>query len=77
MAQMRKIRTGVRLIGSIEVLEGLKPGEKVIVEGLQKVVPGAPVRIAAGRWCGNYNRCGKCGSSDGEDGKAGGDGTEG
>jgi membrane fusion protein (multidrug efflux system) len=46
MAQMRKIKTGVRLIGSIEVLEGLKPGEKVIVEGLQKVVPGAPVRIA-------------------------------
>ncbi len=44
--QMRKIKTGVRLIGSIEVLEGLKPGEKVIVEGLQKVVPGAPVRIA-------------------------------
>lgn len=45
-AQMRKIRTGVRLLGAVEVLEGLKPGEKVIVEGLQKVVPGAPVRIA-------------------------------
>jgi membrane fusion protein, multidrug efflux system len=45
-AQMRKIKLGVRLVGSVEVLEGLKPGEKVIVEGLQKVVPGAPVRIA-------------------------------
>jgi membrane fusion protein, multidrug efflux system len=45
-AQMRKIRTGVRLVGSVEVLDGLKPGEKVIVEGLQKVIPGAPVRIA-------------------------------
>jgi membrane fusion protein, multidrug efflux system len=45
-AQFRKIKTGVRLVGAIEVLEGLKPGEKVIVEGLQKVVPGAPVRIA-------------------------------
>lgn len=45
-AQMRKIRTGVRLVGSVEVLDGLKPGEQVIVEGLQKVVPGAPVRIA-------------------------------
>ena len=45
-AQMKKIRTGVRLVGSIEVLEGLKPGDKVIVEGLQKVVPGAPVRVA-------------------------------
>ena len=46
IAQMRKIKTGVRLINSIEVLEGLQPGEKVIIEGLQKVVPGAPVRIA-------------------------------
>jgi membrane fusion protein, multidrug efflux system len=46
-AQMRKIKTGVRLVGSVEVLDGLKPGEKVIVEGLQKVIPGAPVRIAA------------------------------
>ena len=45
-AQMRKIKTGVRLIGAVEVLDGLKPGEKVIVEGLQKAIPGAPVRIA-------------------------------
>ncbi len=45
-AQMRKIKIGVRLVGGVEVLEGLQPGEKVIVEGLQKVVPGAPVRIA-------------------------------
>ncbi|MGZ8901581.1 MAG: efflux RND transporter periplasmic adaptor subunit, partial [Limisphaerales bacterium] len=45
-AQLRKIRTGVRLVGAVEVMEGLKPGEKVIIEGLQKVVPGAPVRIA-------------------------------
>jgi membrane fusion protein (multidrug efflux system) len=45
-AQMRKIRTGVRLVGAVEVLEGIKPEQTVIVEGLQKVVPGAPVRIA-------------------------------
>lgn len=45
-AQLRKIKTGVRLVGAVEVLDGLAPGEKVIVEGLQKVVPGAPVRIA-------------------------------
>ena len=45
-AQLRKIKTGVRLVGGIEVVEGLKAGERVIVEGLQKVVPGAPVRIA-------------------------------
>lgn len=46
-AEMRKIKTGVRLVGAIEVREGLQPGEKVVVEGLQKVIPGAPVRIAA------------------------------
>ena len=46
MAQSRKIKTGVRLVGEIEVLEGLAAGDKVIVEGLQKVIPGAPVRIA-------------------------------
>jgi len=44
-AQPRKIKTGVRLVGAVEVLEGLEPGEKVIVEGLQKISPGAPVRI--------------------------------
>ena len=45
-AQMRTITTGVRLVGAIEVLAGLKPGEKVVTEGLQKVAPGAPVRVA-------------------------------
>ena len=46
VAQMRRIKTGVRLVGAIEVVEGMKPGEKVIIEGLQKVAPGAPVRVA-------------------------------
>lgn len=46
VAQMRRIKTGVRLVGAIEVLDGIRPGEKVVVEGLQKVVPGAPVRVA-------------------------------
>ena len=46
VAQSKTIKTGVRLVGEIEVLEGLSAGDKVIIEGLQKVVPGAPVRIA-------------------------------
>jgi membrane fusion protein (multidrug efflux system) len=46
IAQMRRIRTGVRLVGAIEVREGLQPGDKVVVEGLQKVIPGGPVRVA-------------------------------
>lgn len=46
VARMKTIRTGVRLVGAVEVLEGLEPGDRVIIEGLQKVVPGVPVRIA-------------------------------
>lgn len=45
LAQMKTIRTGVRLIGAVEVVEGLEAGDRVIVEGVQKVVPGKPVRI--------------------------------
>lgn len=44
-AQLRKVTLGVRLVGEVEVRQGLKAGERVIVEGLQKVVPGGPVRI--------------------------------
>jgi len=40
---MRSVVTGDR-VGELWVIEqGLKPGDKVIVEGLQKVQPGAPV----------------------------------
>ena len=45
-AQLRRIRTGVRLEGQIEVLEGVKPGDKIIVEGFQKIGPGSKVRPA-------------------------------
>ena len=46
VARMKTIRTGVRLVGAIEVLEGVEAGDRVIVEGLQKVVPGVAVRTA-------------------------------
>jgi membrane fusion protein, multidrug efflux system len=45
-AQMRQVKLGMRLPGQVEVLEGIKAGEMVIVEGLQKIGPGAPVRVA-------------------------------
>ena len=32
--------------GSWVVLDGLKAGDRVIVDGLQKIQPGSPVRIA-------------------------------
>lgn len=45
-AQMRPVSLGVRLTGRVEILKGLDAGEKVIVEGLQKIGPGSKVKIA-------------------------------
>lgn len=39
----RGIKPGRRLAGRVEVLEGLEPGERVVVEGVQKVWPGSKV----------------------------------
>jgi membrane fusion protein (multidrug efflux system) len=48
-AQRRPVRTGVRLGGRIEVLQGLRMGERVITEGVVKVADGMQVRVAGGR----------------------------
>lgn len=45
-AQMRPVQVGVRLAGRAEVLKGLNAGEKVVVEGVQKIGPGSPVKLA-------------------------------
>jgi membrane fusion protein (multidrug efflux system) len=45
-AQRREVRIGGRRPGSVEVIAGLKAGERVIVEGTQKVRDGAAVRAA-------------------------------
>lgn len=45
-AQMRPIQVGVRLAGFAEVTQGLKEGETVVVEGIQKLAPGMPVKLA-------------------------------
>jgi len=42
---LRPIRTGIRLAGKVEVVSGLTNGENVVVEGHQKLFPGAPVRF--------------------------------
>ncbi|HXG49153.1 MAG TPA: efflux RND transporter periplasmic adaptor subunit [Methylomirabilota bacterium] len=46
LAQIRPVKVGVRLAGKAEVLSGLQPGEKVVVEGVQKLYPGAAVKLA-------------------------------
>lgn len=52
-AQMRPVKVGLRLPNEIEIIEGLKAGEKVVAEGVQKVRPGAPVIISAPNTSGN------------------------
>jgi membrane fusion protein (multidrug efflux system) len=43
-AALRPIKTGSMSEGDFVIEEGLKPGDQVIVNGLQKVRPGAPVK---------------------------------
>lgn len=48
-AQLRQVRLGVRLAGEMEVLSGVQAGERVVVEGTQKIAPGAKVKLGAAR----------------------------
>lgn len=45
-AQVRPVKVGLRLAGKAEVLSGVQPGDKVVVEGVQKLFPGASVKPA-------------------------------
>ncbi len=46
-AQRREVRTGQRVAGYVEILEGLAEGDQVVVEGVQRVRPDGPVRVGA------------------------------
>jgi membrane fusion protein, multidrug efflux system len=48
-ARRRPVRTGVRLGGRIEILQGLRNGERVVTEGVVKVADGMQVRVEGGR----------------------------
>jgi len=43
--ERREVRTGRRRPGLVEVVSGLDPGERVVVEGTQRARPGAVVEI--------------------------------
>ena len=43
---IRPVKLGTMQQGQWAILDGLKPGERVIVDGLQKVQPGQPARVA-------------------------------
>lgn len=44
--QLRQVKLGVYLPGQVEVRSGLQGGERVIVEGVQKIGPGSKVKLA-------------------------------
>ena len=43
--EKREVRTGRRRPGEVEIVDGLAPGERVVVEGTQKARPGQPVEV--------------------------------
>ena len=46
MVEARPVQTGQNIGEQIMITKGLKAGEQVIVAGLQKIKPGAPVKVA-------------------------------
>jgi membrane fusion protein (multidrug efflux system) len=50
------VRTGARMAGRIEILQGLRPGQRVVTEGIVKVSDGMHVRLAGARPAGRAAR---------------------
>jgi len=48
-AQRTPVRTGTRQSGRVEIVAGLRPGQRVITEGVVKVADGMAVRLAGAR----------------------------
>ena len=49
IAQRRAVTTGAIVEGRVAVTAGLKTGERVVVQGVQKVIPGQPVTLASSK----------------------------
>ena len=47
VAKQRAIKVGPIAGNNYQVLEGIKPGERVVVSGAQKLADGAPIQPAA------------------------------
>lgn len=45
--EQRPVLTGIRQDGFVEIRDGLRPGEQIVADGLNKIQPGQPVRILA------------------------------
>ena len=66
IARRTPVRTGLRSGGRVEILEGLKPGQQVVTEGVVKLSDGMKVQLAG---AGNAVR-GKRGDGEKAQGKA-------
>lgn len=55
-AIMKPIRVGERMSGKAEIVSGLSAGDWVVVEGVQKLRPGAPVKLAPASASTPYNK---------------------
>jgi membrane fusion protein (multidrug efflux system) len=42
-ANPRPVQVGLRMPGTVEIIDGLKAGDRVVVEGIQKLIPGVKV----------------------------------
>jgi membrane fusion protein (multidrug efflux system) len=58
-AQMRPVQPGVRNAGRVEIVDGLKEGETVVVEGWQKTRPGGKVKLAPAEKAAPYSTAAK------------------
>lgn len=47
VAEERVVKIGGRQNGKVEIVDGLKPGDRVIVSGFQKLVDGQPVQVSS------------------------------
>jgi membrane fusion protein (multidrug efflux system) len=47
VAEQRRVKTGVSRDGMVAITEGLKAGEKVIIQGQQRLRPGMTVAPTA------------------------------
>lgn len=48
MVEQRPIVAGVRQQGFVEITDGVKVGDRIVADGLNKIQPGQPVRISGG-----------------------------
>lgn len=48
-AELVQVRTGVRKVGEVEILQGLEGGDLVVTEGTQRIGPGSAVSVLPGK----------------------------